>query len=143
MPNNGKGVAGTAADKRKQLPGNVENLRPYFWKPGQSGNPQRKNMRAKNTKYLKGIGYRPGEISDAIAGMCAMTQDELQMFCERPDATVLERTVGRALLVGMNKGTLWNLDTLLNRAHGMPKQEMDVQEAKRIEVVFVQGKTIL
>jgi hypothetical protein len=35
------------------------------------------------------------------------------------------------------------MDTLLTRVYGKPKEQMDIQQDSRIEVVFVEGKTIL
>ena len=139
MAGKSKGIAGTSADKRKRAPGNLANLKPTMWKPGQSGNPQKKNMRGKNTKYLRNIGYNQGEINDAIVGMLAMTLEELELFSTRPDATVLEKTIGKALLTGAQKGTLWNLDTLLNRAHGLPKASMELEEKKTFNVTLNLG----
>jgi len=139
MPGASKHVAGPRHDKRHQALGNIESLRATMWKPGQSGNPLRKNVRAKNTKYLRKIGYTQGEINDAIIGMLAMTTDELTLFTDRPDATTLERTIGNALLTGARKGTLWNLDTLLTRVHGMPKQSMEVEQKGVFEVTLNLG----
>ena len=96
-------------------------------------------MRGKNTKYLRNIGYNQGEINDAIVGMLAMTLEELELFSTRPDATVLEKTIGKALLTGAQKGTLWNLDTLLNRAHGLPKASMELEEKKTFNVTLNLG----
>ena len=139
MPRNGKGVAGTVADKRHKLPGNVKNLQPYQWKPGQSGNPKMLNVRRKTTNYLKKIGYNLYEINDALAGLLAMTPPELQEFIDRPNATVLEQTVGKSLLKGMRSGSLWNLETILTRTFGQPTERMEVEEKHIFEVTLNLG----
>ena len=41
------------------------------------------------------------------------------------------------------KGSLYSLDTLLTRVYGKPKEQFDIQQDTKIEVVFVEGKTIL
>jgi hypothetical protein len=43
----------------------------------------------------------------------------------------------------LEKGSLYSIDTLLTRVYGKPKEQMDIQQDTRIEVVFVEGKTIL
>jgi len=35
------------------------------------------------------------------------------------------------------------LDTLLTRVYGKPKEQMDIKSDNKIEVIFVDGKTIL
>jgi hypothetical protein len=41
-----------------------------------------------------------------------------------------------------SKGSIWNFESLLNRAIGRPKETIQTQNEK-IQVVFVEGKTIL
>jgi hypothetical protein len=41
------------------------------------------------------------------------------------------------------KGSLWNLETIISRAIGKPKESATVENSGKIEVVFVEGKTIL
>jgi hypothetical protein len=43
----------------------------------------------------------------------------------------------------LEKGSLYSLETLLTRVYGKPKEQMDIQTDNRIEIVFVDGKTIL
>jgi hypothetical protein len=43
----------------------------------------------------------------------------------------------------LKNGSLYSMDTLLTRVYGKPKEQMDIQQDSRIEVVFVEGKTIL
>ena len=62
---------------------------------------------------------------------------------DNPEATVLEKTVAKAIIKSMNNGSLYSMDTLLSRVYGKPKEQVDVQQDSRIEVVFVDGKTIL
>jgi hypothetical protein len=43
----------------------------------------------------------------------------------------------------MSKGSLYNIETLLTRVFGKPKEQMDFKSDNKIEVIFVDGKTIL
>ena len=43
----------------------------------------------------------------------------------------------------MKKGSLYSIETLLTRVYGKPKEQMDIKSDNKIEVIFVDGKTIL
>jgi hypothetical protein len=73
----------------------------------------------------------------------SMTDNELISVAGNPEATVLEKTVAKAIIKSMNNGSLYSMDTLLSRVYGKPKEQVDVQQDTKIEVVFVDGKTIL
>jgi hypothetical protein len=73
----------------------------------------------------------------------ALTQDELQSLVDNEDNTALERTVAKAVLKGLEKGSLYNLEQLITRAIGKPKETQEITQDSKIEVVFVTGKTIL
>jgi len=123
---------------------NLQNLTP--WKKGQSGNPKGKDR--KYVTLLKEQGYRLGEINDTIQVMMSMTIQELKGVYDHPDATILEKTIANAMNKSLKNGSLYSMDTLLTRVYGTrvygkPKEQMDIQQDSRIEVVFVEGKTIL
>lgn len=92
---------------------------------------------------LKEQGYRLGEINDTIQVMMSMTIQELKGVYDHPDATILEKTIANAMNKSLKNGSLYSMDTLLTRVYGKPKEQMDIQQDSRIEVVFVEGKTIL
>jgi hypothetical protein len=118
-----------------------ENLEPYKWDKGVSGNP---NGRPKKyVSLLKESGYKLSEINDTIQTMMAMDLDELADVFKNPKATVLERTIANAMRKSLEKGSLYSLETLLTRVYGKPKETASVQTDGKIEVVFVKGKTIL
>lgn len=118
---------------------NLHNLTP--WKKGQSGNPA--GAQRKYVTLLKEQGYKLGEINDTIQVMMSMTIQELKGVYDHPDATILEKTIAGAMNKSLTKGSLYSLDTLLTRVYGKPKEQMDIQQDSRIEVVFIEGKTIL
>jgi len=41
------------------------------------------------------------------------------------------------------KGSLYSLETLMTRVYGKPKEQIDMKSDNKIEIVFVEGKTIL
>jgi hypothetical protein len=113
----------------------------HQFKKGESGNPNGRPR--KYVSLLKEQGYKLSEINDTIQVMMSMDMDELKKVWDNPKATILEKTIAAAMRKSLEKGSLYSLDTLLTRVYGKPKEQMDIQQDTRIEVVFVEGKTIL
>src|SRR4051812_32848163 len=102
---------------------NPENIIPHQWKPGESG-----NLAGRPRKLIAGAlieGYKQSEINDTLMKMAAMTLDELKQVFEDNASTMLERIVAKALKNSLTKGSLWNIETIISRAHGTPKQTVD------------------
>ena len=95
------------------------------WEKGQSGNPAGRPR--KYVSKLQGEGYAISEINQCLQFMMAMTVDELNEVHKNPKSTVLEKTVAAALYKGLQKGSLFNLETVLSRAFGTPKQTTELQ----------------
>jgi len=108
--------------------------------------PERINREGRPRKYvslLKEQGYKLSEINDTIQNMMAMDLEELKLVFENPKATILEKTVANAMKKSLEKGSLYSIETLLTRVYGKPKEQMDINTDNKIEIVFVDGKTIL
>lgn len=116
-----------------------EDLIPYI--KGQSGNPAGRPR--KYVTLLKDQGYKLSEINDTIQVMMSMDLDELRSVFDNTKATVLERTIANAMQKSLSKGSLYSLETLLTRVYGKPKEQMDIVTDNRIEIVYIDGKTIL
>jgi hypothetical protein len=108
---------------------------------GQSGNPNGRPR--KYVSLLKEQGYKLSEINDSIQALMSMDEEELKSVSTNDKATVLEKTIAKAILKSMSNGSLYSLDTLLTRVYGKPKEQMDIKSDNKIEVIFVDGKTIL
>lgn len=108
---------------------------------GETANPNGRPR--KYVSLLKEQGYKLAEINDSIQVLMSMSEKELEGVAKNNEATVLEKTVAKAILKSMNNGSLYSMDTLLSRVYGKPKEQVDVQADTKIEVVFVDGKTIL
>lgn len=92
---------------------------------------------------LSGIGYTNSQINDTMMNIIALTLDEIKQIENNTTCTALERTIAKAVLNGAKKGSLYNLETLITRAMGKPKETQAVENTGTIEVVYVKGKTIL
>ncbi len=121
---------------KQQHGGEIQN-----WEKGVSGNPNGRPR--KYVSLLKDAGYKLSEINDTIQNMMAMDIQELKGVYENPQATILEKTIASAMRKSLEKGSLYSLETLLTRVYGKPKETAEVTNDGKIEVVFVNGKTIL
>jgi len=120
---------------------NPQNIEPYTMQKGETLNPNGRPR--KYVSLLKEQGYKLAEINDTIQAMMSMDLEELKTVWDNPKATILEKTIAAAMRKSLEKGSLYSLETLLTRVYGKPKEQMDIQTDNRIEIVFVDGKTIL
>ena len=97
----------------------------------------------KYVSQLKEQGYKLSEVNDAIQALMSMDVEELKAVLENPKATILELTIAKAMVKSLQNGSLYSMETLLTRVYGKPKEIQQVQSDSKIEVVFVNGKTIL
>jgi len=118
---------------------NIQNLKPF--QKGQVANPNGRPR--KYVSQLKEQGYKISEVNDAIQTLMSMDLEELKSVLDNPKATILELTMAKAMLKSLQNGSLYSLETLLTRTFGKPTEKQLVQSDSRIEVVFVDGKTIL
>ncbi len=103
----------------------ISNQNLKSWPKGTSGNP---NGRPKKiTSRLISLGYSKGEIDDTINNILAMNEHQLNLLLADPDLTTLETIIVKAVQRSIKYGSLYNLDTLLNRVYGLPKQEATLE----------------
>lgn len=101
----------------------AKDIEKHKFKKGQSGNPNGRPR--KLVTLLKDIGYTKPDIETTIQNMMGMTIDELAEVYKNENSTVLEKTVANAIKKGIEKGSLYSMETLLSRVYGSPKQEVD------------------
>lgn len=120
---------------------NEQNLKPF-----KSGYDIRREGNGRPKKYitqLNSIGYTNTEIVETLRVLLSMTILELHEVFTNPNATILELSIAKSLVKGIERGNIYTLNELLNRIIGKPKEATSLSNNDKIEVVIIQGKTIL
>ena len=113
---------------------NPENIKDHEFKPGESGNPNGRPR--KYVSLLKEQGYKLSEINDTLMALLSMDLNELKEVFENPKATVLEKAVAGAIRKSIEKGSLYNIETIITRAMGKPKEQQDHTGEIKVEVTY-------
>ncbi len=120
-----------------------EHLQPF-----KAGLDSRRNLDGRPRKWvseLKEQGYKLSEINDALQVILSMDEDELEKVIDSKEATVLEKTVAKALKKGLGGSSLYNLETLLTRVYGKPKETQEQKVTgiiiNKVEIVIVDSRT--
>jgi hypothetical protein len=101
----------------------VENLKPF-----QKGEDERRHMQGRPQKLItqmKDIGYTKCQVEDTMLSMLSLGRKELEKIDRGDEYTIMERTIAGALLKGHDKNSLFNLEMLLTRSQGKPKETID------------------
>ena len=96
----------------------------HQFEKGKSGNPNGRPR--KYVSLLVDQGYKKSEITNAIQSLMAMTLKELEAVFKNEDATILERTIAKAMKKSLDNGSLSSIETLITRLHGQPKHSTDI-----------------
>ena len=102
---------------------------------GETANP---NGRLKKfTTEMAEKVYKLSEVNDSIQVIMSMDEKQIREVLKNDDATMLEKTVARAIIKSYEKGSLYSMDTLLSRVFGKPKETVDATvEAKVVNVTL-------
>jgi hypothetical protein len=104
------------------------------FKAGESGNPNGRPR--KYVSLLKDQGYKLSEINDSLMALLSMDLNELKEVFENPKATVLEKAVAGAIRKSIEKGSLYNIETIITRAMGKPKEQQDHTGEIKVKVTY-------
>jgi hypothetical protein len=101
----------------------IENLKPF-----QKGEDERRHMQGRPQKLitqLKEIGYTKSQVEDSVNAMLTLSRKELEKIDRGDEYTIFERIIAGALLKSHDKNSLFNLEMLLTRSQGKPKETID------------------
>ena len=104
------------------------------FKAGESGNPNGRPRKFIST--LKEQGYKLSEINDTLMALLSMDMNELKEAFENPKATVLEKAVAGAIRKSIEKGSLYNIETIITRAMGKPTEQQQHTGEVKIKVEY-------
>lgn len=113
---------------------NNENLKPF-----KTGEDERRNLSGRPRKFvslLKEQGYKSAEINDTLMALLSMDLEELGDVYKNPKATVLEKAVAGAIRKSIEKGSLYNIETIITRAMGKPKEQTDHSGEIKVKVSY-------
>ena len=102
---------------------NEQNLKPF-----QKGGDERINLQGRPQKLftqMKDIGYTKTQVEETMLSMLSLSRKELEKIDKGDEFTIMERTIAGALLKGHDKNSLFNLEMLLTRSQGKPKETID------------------
>jgi hypothetical protein len=101
----------------------LENLKNF-----NKGEDDRRYMEGRPKKLItqmKNIGYTKSQVEDTMLAMLTLSRKELEKIDRGDEYTIMERTIAGALLKGHDKNSLFNLEMLLTRSQGKPKETID------------------
>jgi hypothetical protein len=127
--------------KRGTNENSLKNLKHY--QKGFDPNRNYAGAPRKLVSQIAEIGYTNSQLCDTIKNIAALTENEVKQIVDNEECTMFERMIAKAMIKDFSKSSLWNLEIVINRAFGKPKETQAVENTGKIEVVFVEGKTIL
>jgi hypothetical protein len=101
----------------------LENLKNF-----NKGEDERRYMEGRPKKLItqmKEIGYTKTQVEETMLSMLSLSRKELEKIDKGDEYTIMERTIAGALLKGHDKNSLFNLEMLLTRSQGKPKETID------------------
>lgn len=123
---------------------NPENIEPYKFKKGKSGNP---NGRPPNrvpktlakvmpkTKAKKFAGLSNDEINDWEAALLTMQLDEIQNLAKEAEAPMYVRGLAMAILVETKNGVSKTLERIREHVYGQAKRTYELTGANGSDLV--------
>lgn len=99
-------------------------------KPFANGYDDRRNTQGRPKKLktiLSGYGLTSSQTTELINELMMFNETELKTLADDSTATIFETTIATALLKAKAKGSLFAIETILNRAQGLPRQHRTSQ----------------
>ena len=112
---------------------NEQNLKPF--KKGEDERRWMQGRPKKLTTLMKEEGYKLSEVNDSIQAIMSMDEKTIKELIKNPDATMLEKTVARAIVKSYEKGSLYSMDTLLSRVYGKPRESIEATVEQKVITV--------
>lgn len=108
----------------------MQHLDKYKWQKGQPSPNQQGRPKALKTILNSQFSMTPTQCNDAILSMLGMTKAQIETQTSNPDTPMFQKIIGKAMLKSYNNGSLYALESLLNRSMGMPRQQTELTTPK-------------
>jgi hypothetical protein len=102
-----------------------QHLDKYKWQKGQPSPNKQGRPKALKTILNNQFSMTPTQCNDVILSMLGMTKAQIETQTNNPDTPMFEKIIGKAMIKSYNNGSLYALESLLNRSIGLPKQQID------------------
>ena len=102
----------------------MNHLESFKWQSGQPS-PNPTGRPKKLLSQLKEIGYTKSQVEDTMLSKLTMTRKELEKIDKGDEFTILERIIAGTLVKSHDKNSLFNLEILLTRSQGKPRETID------------------
>jgi hypothetical protein len=114
----------------------TRHLTPHKWEKGKaSPNPQGRPKSLKNMLKLE-YELTPSQTNEAILSLLMHTKSQMHSISIDDTQPMFTRIIAKAILKSYDMGNLYALESLLNRTHGMPKQQTELTTFKE-QPIFV------
>lgn len=111
-----------------------EDIEPYQFKPGQSGNPNGRPLKVH--KILKASGYTLDDIREAFKDIGWNDPEKLQEIVDDPKQPAILKVIARAFLKGAEKGDFRYISEILQHVIGKPKEQTENKHLHKIIVEY-------
>ena len=113
------------------------HLEKYQWKKGQESPHPEGRPKSLRTILKTDYNLTQTQCNEVILSMLVMTKSEVESELNNFESPIFKRIVAKALLKSFQNGSLYAIESLLNRSMGMPKQQREAQiKEKKINVTL-------
>lgn len=100
---------------------------------GETRNPNGRPRKYVST--LKAQGYKQSEVMECIRVMLSMTVAEIYEVFKNENSTVLEKTIAGSIAKGLERKSMFTIETLLSRSFGKPKEQQEVTGSVQVHTI--------
>lgn len=109
-------------DETKRKGSDGSQLRPYQFKPGQSGNPAGRPPLTPKQRVLKELTLK--SFQECVEAVCTGNIDDLKRMVDDPDVSALQVGIATSLLRALQEGDYDTVTKIVQTCTGKPPEEL-------------------